>query len=55
MKRPNDNNRLTKQAYLKPTTTAVTIKAPRLMAGSYDKPLGTPDDENEITDSNDII
>ena len=55
MKRQNDDNRLTKLAYQKPTSSVVTIEALRLMAGSYVKSLGNPDDENEITDSNDII
>ena len=55
MKRPNSNNRLTKLAYQKPTTTVFTVVVPRLMADSYKETLGNPDDENEITNSNDII
>ena len=55
MKRPNDDNQLTKLAYQKPTTTVFTVVVPRLMAGSYDESLGNPDDDNVITDSNDII
>ena len=55
MKRPNDDNRLTKLAYLKPATTIITVVVPRLMAASYAKSLGNPDDDNVITDSNDII
>ena len=55
MKRQNNDNQLTKLAYQKPTSSVVTIEARRLMTGSYVKSLGKPDDENEITDSNDII
>ena len=55
MKRPNSNNRLTKLAYQKPTTTVFTVVVPRLMADSYDEKLGPLDDDNEITNGNDII